>query len=63
MEINMEKKFTPGEWFINENSFDCGEGKLSVESKINGESYFIAQVDREIQCNVYRKLGASAAQS
>jgi|SRR5690554_5964859 len=40
-------KHTPGPWFINRESEDVIEGKLSIES-VNAEtqlSYFIAQVD------------------
>lgn len=42
-----EREHTPGPWFINRESEDVIEGKLSIES-VNAEtqpSYFIAQVD------------------
>lgn len=37
-----EAKHTPGQWFINRESSDCHDGKLSIE--VDGD-YFIAQVD------------------
>lgn len=53
----MSDKHTPGQWFINRESYDCLVGKLSIE--VDGD-YFIAQVDEGL-CQESNALLIAAA--
>ena len=52
-----QAKHTPGQWFINRESSDCHDGKLSIE--VYGD-YFIAQVDEGV-CQEANALLIAAA--
>lgn len=52
-----EAKHTPGIWFVNYESKDVGDDKLSVE--VDGD-YFIAQVDEGICQEANARLIAAA---
>lgn len=52
-----EAKHTPGNWFVNYESNDVGDGKLSVE--VDGD-YFIAQVDEGVCQKANARLIAAA---
>ena len=52
-----EAKHTPGIWFVNHESKDVGDGKLSIE--VDGD-YFIAQVDEGICQEANARLIAAA---
>ena len=52
-----QAKHAPGKWFINRESFDCHDGKLSIE--VYGD-YFIAQVDEGIYQEANARLIAAA---
>lgn len=53
----MTDKFTPGPWFVNRNSVDCGAGKISIE--VAGD-YFICQVDESVSQEANAALIAAA---
>lgn len=52
-----QAKHTPGQWFINRESTDCPDGKLSIE--VYGD-YFIAQVDEGVCQEANARLIAAA---
>lgn len=52
-----QAKHTPGQWFINRESSDCHDGKLSIE--VYGD-YFIAQVDEGVCQEANARLIAAA---
>ena len=52
-----QAQHTPGQWFINRESFDCHDGKLSIE--VYGY-YFIAQVDEGVYQEANARLIAAA---
>lgn len=51
---------TPGPWFINDKSVDCQKDKISIETKVMGDDYFIAQVDSSISQEANARLIAAA---
>ena len=52
-----QAQHTPGQWFINRESFDCHDGKLSIE--VYGD-YFIARVDEGVYQEAHARLIAAA---